>query len=406
MARFFSCRARIFLPVARFSCRMRLRSARVAAVFADLFNGFGERGDILLPQHMAKADGPAFHQRVFIQCQRPGLGQRPLCCGQRQRVGAQQARIVLPVGDLCAEPACHKQFRIAGVALDQPAGDAAFQHGGKQQAEHHSHIAGKGSEQGHTRNIKHTVNDGQHSGNERQHQNIAAVGHAAFAQHGSQRQQGAEHHPAHGPIIAGPVAVIVGPHGCMSREHKHQLMQIVGQHQQQQGSGRQVKQGRPLWQAEMIPFAQRQRHQHRQQRDKQHGQIVQIPQMPQHPGILRHHIADGANGDPQHHQCRRGGEIAAHLGLNDAPAQRNAPGCKQANVQHTAKNIAQKAQRLFHPKADLPQNHGRHNGEERAEICAVPAEWSAGSLVFLWICHGACPPRSVRMCIDVCWLWL
>lgn len=62
------------------------------------------------------------------------FGTHSLIIGQPPGIGAGKADGVSLIRNLCAEPADHKQFFIAGVGLYQPALNTAFQYSGEHQA--------------------------------------------------------------------------------------------------------------------------------------------------------------------------------------------------------------------------------------------------------------------------------
>ena len=140
-------------------------------------------------------------------------------------------------------------------------------------------------------------------------------------------------------------------------------MQVIGQHKQEQCSGRYVKKPRPLRQTKVIRFSQRQSNEHRQKRNKQHGQIVQIPEISHQPYTFIQRIPNCPDCYPKYHQHRNRSEIAAHLWLNDPPVQGNAPSDKQFNVYGRANHTAKPVQWGVCPTSNLPQHHRCKNSK-------------------------------------------
>ena len=83
---------------------------------------------------MTETNRFAFDQCRFIRQNRMRFGTHSLLIGQPPGIGAGKADRVSLIRNLCAEPADHKQFFIAGVGLDKPALNTAFQYSGEHQA--------------------------------------------------------------------------------------------------------------------------------------------------------------------------------------------------------------------------------------------------------------------------------
>ena len=191
--------------------------------------------------------------------------------------------MVFWIGDLCSDRGGVKQFHIVGVCLNQPTLNAAFQRGGKKQTEHNGHIPCNHLQQRHTCNIKRTVNYGQYNGDERHRQNLAAVWNTAFDQHGNKCCHGTKDHPSDCQKVSDGIMVIIHPYDRIRGKNEYELMQVIGQYQQQKSSGGYVKKRCPFRQAVTFRLSQRHGDKHRQQRNKQHGQIVQVPEMAHQP---------------------------------------------------------------------------------------------------------------------------
>ena len=129
--------------------------------------------------------------------------------------------------------------------------------------------------------------------------------------------------------------VVIRPHGGVRREGKHQLVEVIGQHQQHQQRRGEIEQIHPFGQPELFRFPQRQGYEHRQQRNEQHGQVIQIPEIPDQVRLRTGGDEvkfTGPEHEPEHHQAGDGSQIPADLRLDDTAAKRNAPGGIQADV--------------------------------------------------------------------------
>ena len=123
--------------------------------------------------------------------------------------------------------------------------------------------------------------------------------------------------------------VVIRPHGGIRREGKHQLVEVIGQHQQHQQRRGEIEQIHPFGQPELFRFPQRQGYEHRQQRNEQHGQVIQIPEIPAQVRLRTGGDEvkfTGPEHEPEHHQAGDGSQIPADLRLDDTAAKRNAPG--------------------------------------------------------------------------------
>lgn len=75
---------------------------------------------------------------------------------------------------------------------------------------------------------------------------LAAMGYTAFDQHDNKRRQSTKNHPSDRKEIYDAVPIVVHPYNRVLREPEYELMQVIGQHQQEKGSSGYVKEIRPF----------------------------------------------------------------------------------------------------------------------------------------------------------------
>ena len=133
---------------------------------------------------------------------------------------------------------CLEKLDISRVGLYHPTAYAAFVNRGKQQAEHHIHIAEPPAYSRQSRQIKKPVKNRYAACNKRRKLPFSAARYAAFVQEPDKRKNHAGDHPAETGIIQRTVRkrrVVLSPRHSAA-ERKHLLVQVVGDYQQKQHS--------------------------------------------------------------------------------------------------------------------------------------------------------------------------
>lgn len=242
---------------------------------------------------------------------------------------------------------------IPGVGSNQPRLQTTFQRPGKHQAKRRSQIPRQIKQKrgvvADLQHIQHAVDPAQQNQDRRQPDRLSPLAPAALEQHQPHSGQCAQPHAARCDEISRAVGIFpVRPDHGICRKGKHELVKIVGEHQQHQRSHRQIEQLRPARQPIIFRLAQRGGDEHREERNQQHRQVIAIPKKTHRVCIGHKQELDGSLRHPEYHQHGNRGQQSPHLRLHDAPAHRNTPIRQQSNINHAA-HQAQRAPRHAPP---------------------------------------------------------
>ncbi len=309
---------------------------------------------------MTAAEGVGFEQRRVIQKLFAvfGAAHRLHRKGYR-RVGG-IADLIILIRNAHPHGGHLKQRVIAGVGGDQARLQAAFHQPRKEQAVGHGHVTGEiVQKRGVILDID-SIEDavGQRRGDKEQRQpdGLSSTGAPAFIEHDGEGADAAQRHKAHDGEIARTVGVAgVPPLGQRRVKGEDHLVQVVGQHQQEQAAGQKIQQPCPAGQPVILRLVQRRRHKHREQRDKQHGEIEAVPQIADGSRRGDEEVFDRSIQQPEDDQSRDRGEEVPCLRLHHPAAQGDSPRSKEPQIEEAAHNT-QRTPGDFPP--DVPAEHG------------------------------------------------
>ena len=186
------------------------------------------------------------------------------------------------------------------------------------------------------------------------------------------------------------------PSGYAVLKGEDPLVQVVGDHKEEQHGGDDGQQPRPSGQAVFLRLSQQQGNIHPQQREKQHRQIVEIPHIPRRRHAGHHMVFQRPQNKPQEHQQRRQAQAVQHLLLYDASVNGKAPPREKQQVQRGTDIVGIHAADIEFAQYPAGVGHGddRENENHRQQLSGIPLQAAPSSLS---LCTSGCghPVRAV-----------
>ena len=258
---------------------------------------------------------------------------------------------------------------VARVGLDEAALDTAFKYCRIKQTLHDGDISRQGHKPGNASDIHKPVQQRYPKRNERQPKHSAALWDPALEQHDDDRRRRAQSFPTDDEPITCVVGIAsVCPDVCARREREHELMRVIGKHQQYEYRRGNIQCGRPPGQMIVFGFSKGKSYKQRHERNKEHWNIVSVPKLAVHVKIHTKVEFNSAYRQPKYNENGGGKQIPPYLLLHDAAPYGYAPCAKQTDVNKRAHKPRKRWQRSRVP--DETQADGKKDQQQDDNGCA------------------------------------